>query len=377
MSLTPRVSRLSGRVRQLVLGVTVLSAVVAGHGMFARVTVFVNGTPLCVSAGSTVARLAAQAGITRGDVVSVRDRRILRSGGGQAPLIVAGGAPVDPDARVAAGDRFVMQRGQDIVEPTTVRDDAIPQPTRTVGHGAMVSLVTPGRCGVERVTVGVLSGEVVRREVIVRPEPVVLRRSSLPVRTRVVALTFDDGPWPGQTDEVLRILEDRGVTATFFMIGRQVRAHPEIVRRVARAGHAIENHSYSHADLTRRPAHIVRREIAATNRAVEGVCGRRPRYARPPMGRVNARIHDEVVRCGLRPVLWTVDPQDWRDDREARDIERMVLRAVRPGAVILLHDGGGSNPAMVKALPRIIDGLRERGYEFVSLEEIERSRRGG
>lgn len=184
-------------------------------------------------------------------------------------------------------------------------------------------------------------------------------------RVKCVALTFDDGP-AASTPRLLDLLHQRRARATFFLLGRQVQAHPAITRRIAREGHVIGNHTWDHRDLTRLSRPRIRAEIVRTNRIVRTLTGQRPRLLRPPYGARNARV-DAVARFwGMRVTLWTVDPRDWAD-RNAAVVTRRVLAAVRPGSIVLMHD---IHPTTVTAVGRIVRRLRQRGYHLVSVPQL-------
>lgn len=301
--------------------------------------------------------------------MAARDGRVLIAGGGAEPTVERNGLAAQRDEVLRPGDELRLVRGRDVVEPTIERIEAIPIPTRIEGTGALLTLASPGSPGIRRIVCGSVSGDVVSSETVRPAQPMVLKRM-IDGRRKKVALTFDDGPWPRQTDAVLDVLRREGVSATFFVIGRQVAAHPEIVRRIVRAGHALGNHTYNHVDLAATDGSRLVSEIEGTSRAIRSACGVTPRWLRPPGGSIDADAYEAASKQRLRVALWTVDPQDWRKVKTAAQIEAEVVRAVRPGAVILLHDGGGDRSATIAALPGIIRKLRARGYEFVPLADL-------
>jgi peptidoglycan/xylan/chitin deacetylase (PgdA/CDA1 family) len=180
--------------------------------------------------------------------------------------------------------------------------------------------------------------------------------------SKCVALTFDDGPAP-PTRELVDILTDRDVHATFFMLGEQVRRHPKLARRVARAGFQLGDHTWDHANLTALTAERVRSELAATADEIEDVTGRRPDVMRPPQGLINPAVSALV---DLPVILWSVDTRDWLTHDPDRVVE-VVRREVRPGSIVLLHDVHRSS---VRAVPRIVDLLRADGYSLVTVDEL-------
>jgi len=183
---------------------------------------------------------------------------------------------------------------------------------------------------------------------------------------RVIALTFDDGPRPGITEQILAVLTRERVPATFFVVGRSVTAYPDMARQIAQAGMQIENHSYTHRNLTLLPPAAVERELLRTIVTVRAATGRRMRYYRPPGGRINDVVSRIAARWGLTPCMWTVNGEALENGSPDRLVEHVVQRAV-PGSIILLHNGRRTT---VEALPRIIAGLRKRGFAFVTIDQL-------
>jgi peptidoglycan/xylan/chitin deacetylase (PgdA/CDA1 family) len=188
-----------------------------------------------------------------------------------------------------------------------------------------------------------------------------------------VALTFDDGPHPEYTLRVLELLAHYGVRATFFFVGRHAAELPHVARAVASAGHGVGSHTFSHPHLWTRTPGATWREVREGVRAVEDATGVRARYFRPPWGAFNLASLWAARRLGLVPVLWTVRAEGYRWRPTAPRMVREVVRRACPGAVVNLHDRGGFPDTPVRvlaALPGIIQGLRSRGLEPVSLDEL-------
>ncbi|MFE2110574.1 polysaccharide deacetylase family protein [Kitasatospora sp. NPDC059463] len=187
----------------------------------------------------------------------------------------------------------------------------------------------------------------------------------------LVALTFDDGPHPEFTPQVLDVLRRHDAPAAFFCIGLNVLAHPEVVRRIADAGQTLGNHTWSHAYLPDLGPVGLARQLGHTREAIAEACGddRPVRWLRPPYGGRSPELLRAVDASGLITVLWDVDAKDW--SRPGPDvIAERVLSQVRPGSVILMHDAGDDRSQTVAALPAVITGLRDRGYRLVSLDEL-------
>jgi peptidoglycan/xylan/chitin deacetylase (PgdA/CDA1 family) len=187
---------------------------------------------------------------------------------------------------------------------------------------------------------------------------------------RVVALTFDDGPKPGITEPLLEMLTNAHVTATFFVIGRHVMEYPELTRRLTDAGMEIANHSYTHRSLTTLTPEQVAQEMLQTQAAVMSVTGKMPQFMRPPGGNWNASVAQVVRQWGLTPCMWTVDVYG-SEVLGAQQVANAVLREVRPGSIILMHNGKVST---LQALPTILRELKARGYTFATVEALTRRR---
>ena len=179
-----------------------------------------------------------------------------------------------------------------------------------------------------------------------------------------VFLTFDDRPVRGNTGRVLNVLARHGVEATFFVVGRQARWYPRLVRREYTEGHSVQNHTYTHTDLTTLSNAGIRRELRRTNRAISAAGVPRPYRFRPPYGATNSRVKMVGASFGLTQTLWSVDPRDWADPSPAV-ICRRVVGNVSPGSVVLLHDGTGANTD--EALRCIVKRLEAKGYGFGKL----------
>lgn len=178
-----------------------------------------------------------------------------------------------------------------------------------------------------------------------------------------VYLTFDDGPDPRWTPQVLDVLRRHGVRAVFFEVGQNVAAYPDLVARVRAEGHLVGNHTWSHAKLTDLRGRAIGDQLDRTDDALGG----RVRCVRPPYGATDPRVAHVIGARGQRTVLWDVDPQDWARPGTDR-IVRRVLASVHDGAVVLMHDGGGDRSQTVAALEQVLTRLEERGYGFGLLD---------
>ncbi|MGZ4149838.1 MAG: polysaccharide deacetylase family protein [Actinomycetota bacterium] len=321
---------------------------VPAHALTIRVEV--DGAPQTIPAGTTFGQL-------------VSDDRLKPKPGAQRSVsgqvldpiaepgtIVLNGAVPAATTPLHAGDRIHVRDGADTIEPTRrlVRDAGV-----RVGNPERTLDTYPTR---EITVVGTISGDVVS---------VTDRSLGAGHAPREVALTFDDGPWPGATRKILAILHRFHVHATFFMIGEQAARYPGIVRAVLAAGDEIGNHSWDHP-LTLQglsPSRLTG-ELSKTNTTLRGL-GADPTLFRPPGGWDDDAVVQEARRQGMRLVTWSVDPADWRSGLTPAQVRRSVLSNVERGSIVLLHDGGGDALHTIKALPSIIRGIHHRGFRLV------------
>jgi len=183
---------------------------------------------------------------------------------------------------------------------------------------------------------------------------------------KYVVLTFDDGPDVAYTPRILEILAKYDAKATFFEIGKNVTKHPELTKRIHAAGHSVENHTWTHADLRKLSAAAFRQQVTPTDQAIRAQTGSTPGCLRPPYGGVNATVRQRAKALGKDLVVWTVDSRDWTKPGSTAIVQR-VLKSVHNGSVILMHDGGGNRSQTVAALPTILKSLKAQGYGFRTL----------
>lgn len=181
--------------------------------------------------------------------------------------------------------------------------------------------------------------------------------------SKKIAITFDDGPHPYYTEQLLDGLKERGVKATFFVTGMHVEQYPEVIRRMSSEGHLIGNHTYSHIQLNSSNSDAFRQELIQTNEAIEKVTGQEVQYVRPPYGTWDKKFEKDL---NMFPVLWTIDPLDWCSDNVACIVQKVTSKA-QENSIILMHDEYKST---VTAALQIIDELKEQGYEFVTVDEL-------
>lgn len=210
------------------------------------------------------------------------------------------------------------------------------------------------------------------RDTTPTPRPTTSQQSTqtpvVPVKTvgtqagsKVVYLTFDDGP-SGYTPAVLRLLAAYNAKATFFVIGSQASANPSTIRSIRAAGHAVANHTWSHPSLTGLSASAITSQLSRTDAAL----GFTAKCVRPPYGATNSTVARTISGMGKKSVLWSVDPQDWARPGSST-IANRILSTVRPGSIVLMHDGGGDRSQTVAALSTVLSSLKAKGYTFAAV----------
>lgn len=183
------------------------------------------------------------------------------------------------------------------------------------------------------------------------------------VDSKKIALTFDDGPHPYYTEQLLDGLKVRDVKVTFFVLGKHAEQYPDLVQRMSDEGHLIGNHTYSHIQLNKRNSEDFKEELVKTSELIESLTGQEVQYVRPPYGTWNKQFETEL---NMFPVLWTIDPLDWSSKNVSGIVQKVTSKA-KENAIILMHDEYGTT---VTAALQIIDELKKQGYEFVTVEEL-------
>ncbi|MBD7984237.1 polysaccharide deacetylase family protein [Sporosarcina sp. Sa2YVA2] len=180
---------------------------------------------------------------------------------------------------------------------------------------------------------------------------------------KVVALTFDDGPDPKVTRQILEVLKKHDAKATFFMLGSRVEYYPEVAKEVKEAGHELGNHTWNHADLTKLNADRVSKEINNTSMIIEKVTGEKPEAFRPPYGAVNEQVRKQTE---MPVILWNVDTLDWKY-RNADKLLQIIQQKTQDGSTILMHD---IHQSTADGLDRVLTYLENEGYTFVTVAEL-------
>jgi peptidoglycan/xylan/chitin deacetylase (PgdA/CDA1 family) len=186
---------------------------------------------------------------------------------------------------------------------------------------------------------------------------------------KLLALTFDDGPHPTNTTELLDFLKSEEVRVTFFVLGSRVAAYPNIVRRMAAEGHQVGSHTYNHKQLTTLDEADLEYEINATNAEIQNALGFGPAALRPPYGAYNGAV---LAKANLPIILWDIDPEDWKY-RNAETVFNNIVPKAKDGDIILLHD---IHPTSVQAVKSVVKRLKDDGFTFVTVDTLIRVRKG-
>lgn len=345
-------------------------ALAAGFSATRPVPVTIDGTPYDLPGLATLGK-ARESGLLAapaGDIVSVRGE-VLEVGGGRPPVLLRNDEATSDDARVYGGDKISSRRGADTIESVEVTTIPVPYKTVYEGDGPLLELATEGVKGERLVTRGALSGIEISNAESKPPVNAVVRRIRPPKGAKLVALTFDDGPWPVHTEEILDILAEHKVKATFFVLGVRVNRKPDVARRIAAEGHLLGNHSLSHRSFATSSSKEVKKQIVKGRETIKKHTGVETNWVRPPYGAMDGAAWKVAKKTGSKVVRWTVDSEDWRKPGYKK-IAKRVIKRVKPGSVVLFHDGGGDRSQTVKALPLVIEKLKAKGYRFVTVEEL-------
>ncbi len=214
-----------------------------------------------------------------------------------------------------------------------------------------------------------VTGQIFRPGAVPRrlPPGIPVSFSSAMVQGPYLAMTFDDGPHASHTPRLLDMLDRWQIKATFYVIGKNVASHPGIARRIVASGHEIANHSWSHPALSKLSSGAVRTELRRTHDAIVNACGVAPLNYRPPYGAITAAQKQWIAReFGYPTIMWSVDPNDWRD-RNAALVSSRLKAGARSGSIMLAHDIHAST---INAMPATLPVLAGRGLRFVTVSQL-------
>lgn len=195
------------------------------------------------------------------------------------------------------------------------------------------------------------------------------------IRDKEISLTFDDGPDPVVTPQILAILRKKNVKATFFVIGKKVKENPELTRAIINDGNLVGNHSFSHKLTAGWETKVqLKGDYLLAQTEIEKIIGKKPKLLRPPHGFSSPWFTREIKELGFQIVYWDISANDWLNNVNAQTMIDVISNKTKPGMIILLHDGLdnhiGSQTKLIEALPDIIDDLKQKGYSFVTVDQL-------
>ena len=344
--------------------------------------VTINGQALTVEKGDTIQRFFDEGLVSPkpGKLIAI-DGSVIDEAGGEAHTITMNGQPAQVTTELVKDAKIDVGDGADITEDSTVSEETIPASTAGVDatfevywEGA-IHLLSDGTDGYRRVRTGAVSGiQIVEEE---RPAvPGGYQVYTAHPDDKVIALTFDDGPWPETTAQILDILAQYGAHATFFTIGEQIPWNTELIAREHAEGHEVLTHTWDHANGSGQGVNITFMsaeeqiwELQQGYAAIKDVTGEEPPHIfRAPGG----NFYGDAV-TNLWPYLdaeigWDLDTEDWT--RPGADAIAQVIMSAQPGQVVLMHDGGGDRTQTVEALRQAMPYLVDQGYKFVTVSEL-------
>ena len=359
----------------VLLAAAIANAVSIGALAFVQIAVYVNSREVYLPFGARVSQALDAAGVelTAGDLIDA-DGVVLEVGGGNPAQLTLNGVRCTVADRVAPGDHVEATPGTPIIESIVVETTETAQPLETRGSGAFVKVQSPGAPGRVTVKRGLITGQIFESARSHEPTATIVARFQYAVSKKLIVLSFDDGPHPVYTPQILDVLRSEGVHAVFFVVGAQVASYPAILKRIHSEGHEVGNHTYSHTLTESSSESDILSEINDTSRLVEELTGNPTRFVRPVGGALSLAFVHAAESTGHNIILWNVDTQDWRAARGTGRSDEIRLSVsdtpLANGSVILMHDGGGYRGATVQALKAIIPALREQGYQFCTLSEL-------
>ncbi len=359
-------------------GSAIAVAAIAGGSWFAwdhSVHVSVNGQNLAVSPNTTMEDLIHQIGLkpARGNYTSVAGRVLKKDEGYEWTAYVNEQRVLPGDTFVIQdGDTILIQDGDNMLEPHTIEyKEEEPHVKFSGPLGGSIRYISQWpQAGKEEILFGKETGEKAPGKVITKLQDLVITTTSVNPKgsDKMCALTFDDGP-SKYTTQYLDILKEKGVKATFFQLGQNIKEFPDVEKRIVAEGHQVANHSYDHKNMAQLPAKDVAEEIKSTMELIKEYAGVSTTMIRPPYGSFPNKCWWEAEGYATSSILWTHDTLDWKLPGPDA-LHAAATKNVKNGSIILMHDGGGPRDDNVKALPGIIDTLLDQGFKLVTIEEL-------
>lgn len=372
------------RSPKILIAVLAVFVVLAGVGLFnfvksLPITVIVNGVEQELSGHKNIETILER-GYARplpGNLVAVDGKTLEKNEGEKLWASVNEEHTTNYKKKLPSNAIVVINNGNDIVEPSEDKIVEVSYETIERGTGPFIVLETEGTKGIKTTKTGKLSGKTVEEETQSKQDRVFRKYFPDVGFEKVVAFTFDDGPWPAHTKEILDVLKENEAKATFFVVGTCIENNgAELVKRASNEGHQIATHTYSHAagsggslNLGKMSTKEQIEEVTKGYAAIEGAIGFEPSHVlRSPGGNYSVKTMDILAPYVDAEIGWTIDSQDWR--QPGVDVIFEEMTSVKPGSVVLCHDGGGSRDQTIQALKKALPILKKQGYRFVTIDEL-------
>lgn len=382
----PRPKMPCGLRMKIIGGVVAVVVVAAGIFGFATwdankaVAVTINGEQQTISGQQrTVEGLldTNTVSVTPGNYVAV-DGSVIRQGEGtRATATINGEEKDDLSTRLNEGDDISVTNGTDITEDYTESDPQPVQPSYELrGTGAVHLYTQQGEPGEKIVRTGNESGKTAD---VITKEPVNGVVQYYNVNTngeKVIALTFDDGPWDSSTAAILDILKENDAKATFFTVGQKISGHEDLVKRAVDEGHEVGTHTWDHAEGSGQGVSLIlmssderKQEVEKGMQAIKDATGQDGSLMfRTPGGNFDAGVAADLSGMITAEIGWNIDTHDWK--RPGADVVAQRIESAGPGEILLMHDGGGDRTQTVEALRKALPVLKEQGYKFVTVSDL-------
>lgn len=198
------------------------------------------------------------------------------------------------------------------------------------------------------------------------PDSLIFR---VPAKEKVIALSFDDGPDPQYTVPILKTLSEKDARATFFVVGDNASRYPDIIHQMVRQGNEVANHTWSHPEMDTVPPTELISQVDTTSRLINELTGKDNHFFRPPKGVLNDDSKELLAKAGYTTIMWSICIENKKAETPEKMAQR-VLDQIKPGQIILLHDGRLDRTKTVKALPLLLNGLKQKGYKAVTVGEL-------
>ena len=374
---TRRKTRFGVIAASMILAIIILAALL--WWINRPVPVTVNGTPAEVRVGSSLGDVLheEEISVNPGNYVSVSGNVLKANMGHEFSATVNGEALSPEDAekyRVGGSESIDFSDGQDITEEFTAESEVLKPYLRMEGSGYSIQYISQwGRPGELQHRKGKESGE--SADVVVKEAQdcvITCMEPSPQGDTKYIALTFDDGPLSPYTEQYLDIMEKYGVKATFFNLGENTQANPELARRVVQEGHQLSNHTMAHNQLTSVDAQTIYNEITRSAKVIEDATGVHTTHIRPPYGDFTERSWLGAGGSITATIRWNGDSEDWRLPGPEAIVNNSLVN-LHSGTIVLMHDGGGDRSQDVDALPALIERAQSEGYQFVTISDLMRA----